>query len=235
MENLSDAEIKRVLDHIEQNDLDYQYVDNGVFRPFLMAYDSMKIQLHANEESYWMSIYDRSKDKPGSVPYEWIGFETLMQLMEALKHRDESIYKQYWELTSNSIEVPFDKSNYDERWHEEFAESDGYTKETDTLCTYVVFESEDYEPEIMSPWNTVGSDSLGGILHESRPSRLNKLRFEIHPVRTAPGGETYLFKVLCNDDEKFPEHICYKVVGKKGLRLIRQSLFNEMERFKKQR
>jgi hypothetical protein len=157
-----------------------------------------------------------------------------MQVLEAITMRDMSLHKSYWELTSNSIEVPFDKSNYVESWHEEFLESDGYTKEEDSLCTYVVFESDEYEPEIMSPWNTLGSDSIGGLLHESRPNRLNKLRFEIHPIGTAPGSETYLFKIRCNEDDAFPENICYKVVGKKGLRLIRQNLFNEMKRFKKQ-
>ena len=156
-----------------------------------------------------------------------------MQVLEAITARDRSLYKCYWELTTNSIEIPFDAANYDESWHEEFSDADGYTKEQDSLCTYVVYESGEYEPEIMSPWNTVGTDAWGGMIHESRPNKLSKLRFEIHPAGTAKGAETYLFKILCNEDEMFPEHICYKVIGKKGLRLIRQSLFSEMQRFNK--
>jgi hypothetical protein len=235
MEKLSESEIKRLLNHIEENDLDYQYVDNGVFRPFLLAYDNTKYFLSKNEGSIVLTHYDSSKDKPGSNgAYQHTVHPNLMQVLEAITMRDMSLHKSYWELTSNSIEVPFDKSNYVESWHEEFLESDGYTKEEDSLCTYVVFESDEYEPEIMSPWNTLGSDSIGGLLHESRPNRLNKLRFEIHPIGTAPGSETYLFKIRCNEDDAFPENICYKVVGKKGLRLIRQNLFNEMKRFKKQ-
>ena len=232
-EKLSEGELKRLLDHIEQEDLDYQYVDNGVFRPFLLAYDGTKYFLSKNEGRIVLTHYDPKKDKIGTNgAYEHTVHPNLMQVLEAITIRDKSLYKCYWELTSNSIEVPFDAANYDERWHEEFSESEGYTKEKDSLCTYVVFESEDYAPEIKSPWNTVGLDPYGGLIHESVPNRLTKLRFEIHPVGTAPGRETYLFKVLCNDDEKFPEHICYKVIGKKGLRLIRQTVFSEMEQFK---
>ncbi len=230
---LEQRDIDRILDFIKESDLDYEYVDNGVFRPFLMAYDSMKIHLHANEGSYWMSIYDKSKDKPGSVPYEWIRFGTLMQLMEALKHRDEGIYKQYWELTGNSMEVPFEKEGYREDWHEEFTDSEHYTTEEDSLCRYLVFESDEWEPEIMSPWNTVGQDSLGGFLHESKPTRLSKLRFEIHPIGTREGRETYLAKIRCNEDDMFPEHVCYKVIGKKGLKKFKESLFAEMDKFRK--
>ena len=232
-EKLSDAELVRLLDHIEENDLDYDYVDNGIFRPYLMAYDGTRYFVSKNEGRIVLTHYDPKKDRPGNNgAYEHSVHPSLMQVLEAITIRDRSLHKSYWEITANSIEIPFDSANYDESWHEEFTEADGYRKEQDSLCTYVVFESLDYTPEIASPWNTVGSDSLGGLLHESRPSRLGRLRFEIHPAATAKGRETYLFKILCNDDEMFPEHICYKVAGKKGLRLIRQSLFAEMERFK---
>lgn len=233
MEKLSENEIKRVLDHIAENDLDYDYVDNGVFRPYLLAYDGTKYFLAKNEGRIVLTHYDPKKDRPGTNgAYEHSVHPNLMQILEAITARDRALHKSYWEITANSIEVPFDSANYDDTWHEEFLEADGYSKEQDSLCTYVVFESDDYAPEITSPWNTVGQDSLGGILHESRPNRISKLRFEIHPVGTAKGRETYLFKIRCNDDEMFPEHVCYRVIGKKGLRLIRQSLFAEMEAFK---
>jgi hypothetical protein len=234
MEKLGENEITRMLDFITENELDYQYIDNGIFRPYFTTYDNKKIYLGKNEGMYIICTYDPEKDKPGiNGAWQWETIQNVMQIIERLKQRDESIYKVYWELTTNSIEIPFDVQNYNNEWHEEFKESEGYTKEQDSLCTYVVFESNDYEPEIMSPWNTVGSDSLGGFIHDSKPNKLSKLRFEIHPIRTIPGNETYLFKIRCNDDENFPENICYKVVSKKGLRLIRQSIFTEMESFRK--
>lgn len=234
IEKINDSELKRLIDHIEINDLDYIYVDNGIFRPYLLAYDETKYFLYKNEGKIVLTHYDPKKDIPGkNDAYEHMIYDNMMQVIEAITLRDTSLYKNYWELTTNSIEVSFDSVNYDDEWHEEFSESDGYTKEKDSLCTYVVFESDEYEPEIKSPWNTVGIDSLGGLLHESRPNLLKKLRFEIHPMDTKPEQETYLFKILCNEDEKFPEHICYRVYGKKGLRLIRQGLFKEMEIFKK--
>lgn len=233
-EKISESDLRRLLDHIEQNDLDYQYVDNGVFRPYLLAYDGTKYFMQKNEGSIVLTHYDPEKDRPGqNGAYHHTVHQNMMQVLEAITTRDRSLHKCFWHLTTNTIEVAFDSANYDESWHEEFAETDGYTKEQDSICTYVVFESDDYEPELISPWNTVGMDSWGGILHESRPNRLSKLRLEIHPVRTQPGRETYLAKIRCNEDEKFPEHICYNVIGKKGLRLFRQSLFSEMERFKK--
>lgn len=234
MEKLGENELTRTLEFIKENDLDYQYVDNGIFRPYFITYDNKKIYLGKNEGMYIICTYDSEKDKPGTNgAWEWETVQNVMQIIERLKQRDESIYKVYWELTSNSIEVPFDKQNYNSEWHNEFNESEGYTKEEDSLCTYVVFESDDYEPEIISPFNTVGLDSLGGLLHNSKPNKLSKLKFEIHPIGTIPGNETYLFKLRCNDDESFPEHICYKVISNKGLRLIRQSLFSEMDRFRK--
>lgn len=233
MEKISESELQRILKHIDQEELDYQYVDNGVFRPYLLAYDGTKYFLSKNEGSIILTHYDPKKDIPGKDgAYSHTVHNNILQILEAISFRDKSLYKCYWELTTNSIEVPFDAANYDENWYEEFTNTEGYSKEEDSICTYVVFESEEYQPEIISPWNTLGNEPYGGIIHESKPARLSKLRFEIHPVCTEPGRETYLFKVLCNDDEKLPEHICYKVMGKKGLKLIRKSVFEEMERFR---
>ncbi len=233
MPKLSENELTRTLEFIKENELDYQYIDNGIFRPHFITYDNKKIYLGKNENMYIICTYDPDKDRPGNNPWEWETVGNVMQIIERLKQRDESIHKVYWELIGNSIEVAFDIQNYNEEWHNEFIESDGYTKEQDSLCTYVVFESDDYEPEIISPFNTIGSDSIGGLIHNSIPNKLSKLRFEIHPIKTIPGNETYLFKVRCNEDETFPENICYQVIGKKGLKLIRQSIFSEMERFRK--
>ena len=46
------------------------------------------------------------------------------------------------------------------------------------------------------------------------------------------GQESYLLKLSCNNEEIFKEYINYKVVKKKGLKLLIDNIFKSLESFK---
>jgi hypothetical protein len=65
-----------------------------------------------------------------------------------------------------------------------------------------------------------------------KPEKIDKLYFEIHPVSTLEGRESYMLKILCNNEEIMKEYVTYRVIKRKGLRLLMESIFSEAEKFK---
>jgi len=230
---IDDREKERIFQFIKESDLDYEIVDNGIIKPHIIAYDNQRFFFQKNEGKYIIIKYDKSKDKPGtSGAYQYFNLESVTQIMEQLKLYDEAIPKKFWEATSNSIDFPFDKENYKDDWYSELLKDEHYSIEEDLHCKYVVYSNDEYKPEMKSPFNTVGDDAWGSILHESKPEKINKLYFEIYPVSTLEGNESYLLKILCNNEEVLKEYITYRVIKRKGLRLLMESIFSEAEKFK---
>jgi len=164
--------------------------------------------------------YDPKKDNiddPGSQPFEYLQFESLTQILEQLSHHDKSISKTYWNLIGDSMEIGV--YNYSDGWYNDLIKDDHW----------IVEDMDNYKPELKSPFNT---------LHEISPinqltyTKCEKLYFEIHPVNLLEGSETYLVKLLCNNDEIFKEYINYMTFKKKGLKMFLEMMFRDMERFK---
>jgi len=233
MIEIENREKERIFQFIKENDLDYEIVDNGIIKPHIIAYDDQRFFFYKNEGQYIISKYDKSKDREGtSGAYQYFNLKSITQILEQLKLYDESIPKRFWEATSNTIDYPFDKTNYKDDWYSDLIKDDNYSIEEDLHCKYVVYSNDKYKPEIKSPFNTVGDDPWGSIIHESKPERINKLYFEIHPVSTLEGKESYMLKILCNNEEVLKEYITYRVTKRKGLRLLMESIFSEAEKFK---
>ena len=230
---IEEKEIERIFQFIRENELDYEIVDNGIVKPHIVAYDDMRFFFHKNEGQYIIVKYDKNKDREGSSgAYQYFNMNSVGQIMEQLKLYDDSIPKRFWEATSNSIDYPFDKNHYNENWYLDLIKDEYYSIEEDQHCKYVVYSNDKYKPEIKSPFNTVGEDAWGGMLHKSKPEKINKLYFEIHPVSTLEGRESYMVKILCNNEEVLKEYVTYRVVKRKGLRLLLESIFIEVEKFK---
>ncbi len=232
MELISAKDNDKIIQFIKENDLDYTQVDSDITKPHIISYDGYKLFFYIYENKYVMVKYDPEKDKPGGQAYEYFYFETMPKMLEQLKHYDQSLQKIYWNIINDSINYEFDKQNYNEDWFSEFIKDDFYSIEEDIHCKYIVYVNESYKPVVRSPYNTLGGDSLASLIHKTEANKLNKLLFEIHPVSTLEGRETYLFKILMNDDDIFKEYINYRVVGRKGLRLLIENLFTELEPFK---
>lgn len=233
MTEIENIDKERIFDFIKECELDYDIVDNGIIKPHVVSYDGQRFSFHKNEGQYIVVKYDKSKDKEGSSgAYQYYSMKSIAQIMEQLRVYDESIPKRFWEATSNSIDFPFDRANYKEDWYSYLIKDEFYSIEEDSHCKYVVYSNDRYNPEIKSPFNTVGDDSWGGMLHESKPEKISKLYFEIHPVSTMEGRESYMFKILCNNEEVLKEYVTYRIVKRKGLRLFMESLFMELEKFK---
>jgi len=232
MELIKNEDLNKLIQFIKENDLDYTYIENVVNKPHLVSYDGYKLFFYIYENKYVVVKYDKDKDKPGKQAYEYFYFDTMPKMLEQLKHYDESIQKIWWYTTNNSIDYPFDKSNYKEDWFEEFTKDNFYSVDENLHCKYITYTNTNYKPVIKSPYNTLSEDALASIIHKSEPHNIDKLYFEIHPVSTLEGAEKYDFKILMNNDDIFKEYINYRVIGKKGLRLLIENLFKELEIFK---
>jgi len=117
MIQIDDREKERIFQFIKENELDYEIIDNGIIKPHLIATDDQRFFFYKNEGQYIISKYDKSKDKPGnSGAYQYYTLQSITQILEQLKLYDEGIPKTFWEATSNTIDYPFDKSNYKDDW-----------------------------------------------------------------------------------------------------------------------
>ena len=82
---------------------------------------------------------------------------------------------------------------------------------------------------MISPFNTLHEVSAFNNL---QLEKIDKLYFEVHPISCVKKRESYLVKLLCNNDNTFKEYINYKVYKEKGLKLMLNTLFNDMEKYK---
>lgn len=234
IEVISNEDISKIIDYIETNELDYKISNTGVIRFHIIAYDKIRFYFYKNGEEYVIAKYDPSKDiegNPGSVAYTYYNFKTLTQVLEQISFYDNSIPKNYWVPTMNSAEIGFDSVNYNKDWYKDYInpEDDCYSTEDCNICDIIVYSNDKYKPELKSPFNT---------LHEVSPindityNKVDKLYFEIHPISCLKGSESFLFKLLMNNEQVMKEYINYIITSKKGLKLFIDGLFKELDRFK---
>ena len=231
MEVINESTKLRLLEYIELNELDYNSVDNGITRFHIIAEDGTKFTIYTNENKFIVNKYDSKKDdgKPGSNPNEYYHFNTFSEVLEQLKYYDDNLYKRYWEPTLESIQIGFDKTNHIEDWYTNFIKDEFYTIEESSQYKYITYNNEGYNPELTSPFNTLHEVSDFNSMELTKVSRLH---FEIHPISCLKKNESYYVKLLCNNDNTFKEYINYMVYKEKGLKLLIEQLFNDMEKFK---
>lgn len=230
MIQISQSDKERMIQFIKENELDYIPVDNGIIKFHTMSYDGMKFFFYNVNEDYLIVKYDPNKDNgnPASIPYEYYTFKNLQQVLEQLSFYDNSLYKQWWSFT-NPLEVKFEKETYDDKWYEDFKKGEFWSVEETNQGKVLVYENSSYKPELKSPHNTIHEVSP---INEVSYEKVNKLYFEIHPLSCLEGRESYLLKLLCNNEEVLKEYINYRVVTKKGLRLLVSDIFKNLERYK---
>jgi hypothetical protein len=229
MEQINEYDKKRLIDFIEQNELDYYTVDNLISKFSLVAADGVTFYIYKNNDKYILVKYDKEREHQKLQAYFYFRFNNIPQILEQLKIYDESIPKLYWLPTTNSIEVAFDSQSYNPEWFNEFKGDRNWQVVEEYNYQYLVYENENYKPELISPFKTLHEVSL---INKKEFNKVSKLYFEIHPVSCQNKNESYFFKLLYNDIEPFKEYINWNIYKKKGLRLFLEDMFKNMEKFK---
>ena len=231
MINIDENDKNRICQFIHYNDLDYTIIDDEILKFRIISNDNISFSFYKYDESYIVVKYDKSKDvvnDPTSQAYQYFNFKTISQLLEQLKYYDENLPKKYWEVTTNSAEIGFDKSSYKEDWFEEFSKDVEYTtiEDDDSGYKYLTYNNPKKSPKMKSPYNTL--HQVSDINYEEDSYiKVSKLYFEIHPISCQEGNEKYLLKLLSNNEEVLKEFINYIVTKKKGLNnLISEILKN---------
>ena len=221
---------ERIKQFIKDNDLDYNIVDEGVSKFHIVAYDGITFHFETYNDNWILVKFDHKKNdiyNIGSQPFEYFQFPNLTSILEQLSHHDKSISKTYWNLIQDSMEIGV--YNYSDGWYNDLIRGNNWLVEDMETYKIVTYTSEDYNPELKSPFNTI---------HEVSPinnltyTKCEKLYFEIHPINLLEGNESYLIKLLCNNEQIFKEYINYVAFKKKGLKMFLEMMFKDMERFK---
>lgn len=226
--NINTSDKERIISFIKENDLDYKVVDNGITRFHVVAEDGMKFQFQNHNENWILIKYDPRKDEQKQVPFDYFNYKTLPQVLEQLSYHDKSITKTYWDIILDSIQIGFDKENYNENWFDGIINEDWEVEDCGSYKT-ISYVNDSYKPELKSPFNTLHEVST---INDIQFTKVEKLSIEIHPISCLEGNESYLLKLLCNNEEVFKEYINYRVYKKKGIKMLLEQIFSEMERFK---
>lgn len=231
---INDNDKQRIIDFINHNELDYILVDDNISKFHIIAYDNIKFFFYTYNDEYVVVKYDSEKDRddqPGSVPYEYFNFKTLSQALEQLKYYDDGLHKSYWYPTTNSVEIGFDKNSYKDDWFEDFKREAEYSmvQNDDFGYQYLIYDNPNYAPNIKSPYNTLSEVSPLNQEDEAY-IKVNKLYFEIHPISCQDGNESYLLKLLANNEEVLKEFINYIVTKKKGLKMLIEEIFKSIKK-----
>ena len=230
MEVINEKNIKRLIEYIELNDLDYTTVNNGLTRFHITSENMVTFTIYNSEDQFLVTKYDGNKDtgKPGEQPFEYYQFKTFSEVLEQLKYYDDNLYKVYWQPTLESIEIGFDKDNHIEDWYSKYIIDEHYIIEETFNYKYIVYENKNYSPELISPFNTLHEVS---DFNQMELTKVDRLYFEIHPVSCAKKNESYYVKIQCNNEEVLKDYINYFVYKEKGLKMFIEGLFNDMSKF----
>lgn len=227
MVEINKEEIKRITDFIEENDLFLNYSESDLFRFKVFSDDEITFQFFKVNDNYVVSKYDKKKDIPGvpSDPYEYFQFKNMMQILEQLKLYDEQIPRRLWEPTTNTIDFNHDDTIFESNWSKDFISNDKWFESKDGDFPILVYEDTSVKPKLKSPYNTLHEVSM---INDLRYEEVNKLYFEIHPKSLQKRNESFLFKLLINNDETFKEYASFNVRRKRGLKLLIQSIFESI-------
>lgn len=229
MNPISEGSKKRILEFIDQNDLDYTDFESDVIKFTISSYDGTQFNIYEENNEFMVVKIDPRKaieqvHNSGVQAHEYYRFQNLSQLLERFRSYDESLIKRYWTPVLNSTNDNFDKRYYSEDWFSDLNISNYQVVETDSY-KYISYTNESIKPRIISPFNTLYEISP---INKREVPEINKLYLEIHPVSCKRKNESYLVKILCNNEDVLKEYVHYTVVKKKGLRLFLGSISKEV-------
>lgn len=227
MENLSEKEIEQIIDFINQNELDYIVINNGISPFQLFASDGFIFKFLLNDGKLYLLSTHKDKDKGDPNQFEYTPMESLNKALKYLAEYDNSIVKKYWHVVDNITEYVCKKESYDEDWYKFIPLDLNYSIHTiksgyEEGYKYLVYKNDEYKPVLATPQNQLNTLNT-----------LNELYFEIYPFICSPGKESYIFRLDCNGDNKFKEFVNYVIDTKKGMKLFLETLFNDVKPFKK--
>lgn len=227
MENLSDKEIEQIIDFINQNELDYIVINNGISPFQLFASDGSIFKFLLNDGELYLSKTHKNRNESDPNQFEYIPFKSLNKALKYLSEYDNSIVKTYWRVVDNITEFVCKKEKYDDEWFKFISLDMNYNISTikdgyEEGFKYLVYRNDEYKPKLATPQNQLNSLNT-----------LNELYFEIYPFVCTPGKESYILRLDCNGDDKFKEFVNYVIDTKKGMKLFIEILFNELKQFKK--
>lgn len=229
MNIITESDKKRIINFINQNDLDLIPVDNGISRFGISTHDKKIFFIYEWNQQYVLVKYDPEKElesilsrNPGITAYEYFQYQNLQQILEQLTFYDQSLYKRYWEPIKSTIDIPFIKESYDVNWLKPYSGENWKIEKWNDDYEYPVY-TESRKIKVHSPFNTLHEVSL---FNQFQWTELNTLNIEIHPIFLTERKESYLVKILINDEPILKEWINYRVETKKGLDLFMKELFD---------
>lgn len=230
METISDSEKQRIIQFIEFNDLEFDIPNLNVLK-FRIIHSNIQFQFYKYDNKYVVVKYDSKKDeigRPELQAYEYFYYDNILQILDQLKNYSDNIPKFYYSPILDTIQQVFTGSYVDD-WYSDFYKEPEYTsiKNYQDKYDYLVYENPNINPRVKSPWNQLATVS-SLYSEEDQYITVHKLYYEIHPISLINRKETYLFRLLSNNDDKFTEYINYTVNKKVGLHKIITDIFNSI-------
>ena len=228
---ISDIEKQRIIQFIEFNDLEFDIINFNVLK-FRIKYENIEFQFYKFNDKYVVVKYDSKKDELGRSElqaYEYFHYDNILQILDQLKNFSDVIPKFYYSPIMDTSQQVFTGSYVDD-WYKDFFKEPEYTsvKNYQDMYDYLVYDNPNITPYIKSPWNTL-SDVSSLYSQESQFICVHKLYYEIHPISLISRKETYLFRLLSNNDDKFTEYINYTVNKKIGLEKLISDIFDSIK------
>jgi hypothetical protein len=229
--SISESDKKRISEYIKENELDYKISDGAIFRYSINSYDDKIFYIHRYDEKYVVVKYDESKERMRQQAHFYFTFENIQQVLEQLSLYDDSLYKVWWHTPKSSMAgvVGFDKSNYNDEWvSNTLKTNENWKIDEDNDYKYLIYE-EERKIKVISPFNELHKTGY----YEKTYFEMDKLYFEVHPLDLTESNESYLVKVLINNEPILKEYINYNVRRRKGLRLFLENLFSNKNEYVK--
>ena len=218
---LKDSDKKRIIQYIKENELDYRISDGGIIRFHLIAEDDVVFYIHNYNEQYVMVKHEKYV-KPGELPFNYFYYKNLQQVIEQLSFYDGKLPKIWWAPLKSTVDIGFNNEGYSDNWSKSYIINNKWSQlDWNEQYKYIVY-NEERNIKVISPYNELHKTGY----YDKVYTELNKLYFEVHPISLMEGNESFLVKVLINNEEVLKEYINYQVRRKKGLKLFLENLFN---------
>lgn len=238
---IEDKDKKRIIDFINENELDFTINDEGISKFNIVSSDGKAFFIYSYNEQYVVVKFDPSKElesilsgNPGIMAYEYFHYQNLQQVMEQLSFYENSLFKIHWQVLDGrnnnhqSIDMTFDNKNYSDDWFKEFSNDDSWGEESWNGEYKIATFEKKCDVKVMSPHNTLHEVSL---FNTYQPFEMDRLYFEVHPISLESRNESYLVKILINNEPVLKEWINYRVFKKKGLKLFLENLFSNQNQY----
>jgi hypothetical protein len=215
--NLNDKDKNKVIQFVDDNELDYHIIDDDKFK--LIASNSIVFTIGKYQDNYVVIKYNQELDTgdPINIPYEYYNFNNLNDVLIQFKNYDNGITKTYFIPISNVLDISIGK--IDDGWYNDLNLDNNWKVSMDDLGEYVYYENSNVKPKVKSPFNTLHEVSE---INDIRYETIDKLYLELHSI----GDDTYLGKILCNNEEIMKEYVNYIIYSKVGIKKFLESIFD---------